>query len=197
MGKEALERKPAFPPEETLKEIYELHKSRVYNTVLSVVQNVADAEEITQDVFMDIFRSINEFEGRSSLSTWIYRISLNKSFDHLKKKKRKKRFAWLTSLFDPDSGELIYESADFEHPGILMENSENARILFNEIDKLAEKQKAAFLLYHIENLSYEEISKVMETTISSVESLLFRAKKNLRNSLGEFYKKNYKEGARF
>ncbi|WMJ72632.1 RNA polymerase sigma factor [Cytophagaceae bacterium ABcell3] len=173
--------------EEILKEIYELHKAQVYNTALGMVQNVSDAEEITQDVFVDVFFNIQKFEGKSALRTWIYRITVNKSLDHLKSNKRKKRFAWLTSLFDPESGKVLHEQADFSHPGVKLENQENSAILFTEINKLPENQKTAFILSQMEGLSGKEISKIMEVSESAVESLLVRAKKNLRKWLGDFY----------
>ena len=68
----------------SFQEIYETYKNKVFNTVISYLQNHEDAEEVTQDVFVEVHRSINTFEGKSSLSTWIYRISINKSLDFIK-----------------------------------------------------------------------------------------------------------------
>ena len=78
----------------------------------------------------------------------------------------------------------------FQHPGVELENKEKAAILFKAIDSLPENQKKAFILHKTENLSYEEISEVLKTTISSVESLMFRAKQNLQKILGDYYEKN-------
>jgi len=79
---------------------------------------------------------------------------------------------------------------DYNHPGVLLENKERSKILFQHIEKLSENQRVAFTLHKIEGLSYQEITEVMQTSLSSVESLMFRAKKNLKKSLGSFYKKN-------
>ena len=79
---------------------------------------------------------------------------------------------------------------DFNHPGVLLENKERAKTLFAAIEKLPENQRVAFTLHKIEGLSYQEITAIMETSLSSVESLMFRAKKNLQKTLGGFYKKN-------
>ena len=79
---------------EELEHIYFQYNKRVYNTVLSYVQNIEDAEEITQDVFLEVYRSSENFKGESSLSTWIYRIAINKCLDFIKYKNRKKRFAF-------------------------------------------------------------------------------------------------------
>lgn len=168
-----------IPP---FQEIYDTFKNKVFNTVISYVQNAEDAEEVTQDVFLEIHRSSGSFQGKSSLSTWIYRIAVNKSLDHIKNRNRKKRFAFITELFD-ESGVVKHDHTDFHHPGIALEDKENAVILFRKINELPENQKTAFILSKIEGLSYNEISEVMQLSNSSVESLLVRAKQNLRLKL--------------
>jgi RNA polymerase sigma-70 factor (ECF subfamily) len=179
--KSMIEELPSF------QQIYEQYKNKVFNTVLSYVQNTEDAEELTQDVFIEIHRSLAKFEGRSQLSTWIYRISVNRSLDHIKSKKRQKRFAFLSSLFN-DAGELRHDNPDFFHPGVVMENKEKSAILMKAVNELPENQKTAFILSKIEGLSYAEISEVMQTSVSAVESLLVRAKQNLQKTLANFYK---------
>lgn len=172
-------------------EIYETYKNKVFNTVLGYLQNTEDAEETTQDVFVEIHRSIKSFEGKSSLSTWIYRIAVNKSLDFIKNKNRKKRFAFLSSLFD-ESGAIKHDSPDFHHPGVQLEQKENAALLFKAVDQLPENQKTAFILSKVEGLSYAEISEVMQLSISSVESVLFRAKQNLQKKLSDHFKNERK-----
>jgi len=172
---------PSFP------EIYEQYKNKVFNTVLSYLQNTEDAEEITQDVFVEIHRSKGSFEAKSALSTWIYRIAINKSLDLIKSKNRKKRFTFLSSLFD-DAGNIQHDPANFYHPGVQLENKEKSMILFKAINAIPEKQKTAFILSKIEDLSYNEIAAVMQTSVSSVESLLFRAKQSLQKELSNYYK---------
>ncbi|MGZ4054293.1 MAG: RNA polymerase sigma factor [Bacteroidia bacterium] len=167
-------------------EIYETYKNKVFNTVISYLQNTEDAEETTQDVFVEIHRSIHSFEGKSSLSTWIYRISINKSLDFIKSKNRKKRFAFMTSLFSTE-GDLQHDAHNFIHPGVILENKEKSAILFKAINNLPGNQKTAFILSKVEGLSYSEIAEVMKTSVSSVESLLFRAKQNLQKELAIFY----------
>ena len=171
----------------SFQEIYDSYKNKVFHTVISYLQNQEDAEETTQDVFVEIHRSIGTFEGKSSLSTWIYRISINKSLDFIKSKNRKKRFAFLTNLFD-ESGIVKHDSPNFQHPGVILENKEKSAILFKAIDKLPENQKTAFILSKVEGLSYAEISEVMQASVSSVESLLFRGKQNLQKELSNFYR---------
>jgi len=176
------------PGEISFKELVEANKNRVFNTALGFVQNTEDAEDISQEVFIEVHRSIKGFNHQSSLSTWIYRITVNKSLDFLRKKKTGKRFAFITGLFGKNSGELKHDKGDFDHPGILLEKKEKARILFAVIDQLPENQKTAFILFNIEDLSQKEIAEVMHTTPKAVESLIQRAKATLRNKLEKIYK---------
>ncbi|GAB4001171.1 sigma-70 family RNA polymerase sigma factor [Spirosoma daeguense] len=167
---------------------YESTKSRVFNTALSYVRSREDAEEITQDVFVDVFRSISSFKGDADVTTWIYQITINKSLDFLKYKKRQKRFAFLTSLFEKNTGEILHHPPDFAHPGIKLENQENATRLFQAIDTLPDKQKTAYILTRIEGLSNIEAAQVMTTSVGAVESLLQRANENLKKQLVSVYK---------
>ena len=161
-------------------------QSKVFNTVLSIVQNAEEAEDVSQEVFIEIFESVGKFKGDAKLSTWIYRIATNKAIEQYRRKKASKRTAFLTSLFG-ENGEIVHHSADFEHPGVVFENKERAKILFKHINQLPDNQKVAFTLCNIEGLSYQEISEVMQLSLSSIESLLFRAKTNLRKTLKEYY----------
>ncbi|MCO6497710.1 MAG: RNA polymerase sigma factor [Chitinophagaceae bacterium] len=164
------------------KELVERWEDMVYNTSLSIVQSDEDAEDVAQEVFIQVYESIDSFKEQSKLSTWIYRIAVTKSLDAIRKKKRKKRNAFLQSLYSKDD-ELVHDPADFVHPGVKAENKEEAALLFKAIDKLPENQKTAFVLNRIEMLSYKEVSEIMEVSVNSVDALLQRAKKNLRKKL--------------
>ena len=177
--------------EAAFKEIVESSQGLVYNTALGIVQNPEDAEDGTQEVFIQLYESIKTFKGESKLSTWLYRITVSKAMDHLRKKKRKKRFAYVQSLFGANE-ELIHDPPDFVHPGVSLDNKEKAKELFKAIDQLPAKQKIAFTLNRIEGLSYQELSEIMKLTVASVESLLHRARKNLRKNLETYYLQNEK-----
>jgi len=158
----------------------------VYNTALSIVQQAEDAEDVTQEVFVQVYQSIEGFKRESKFSTWLYRITLSKAMDHERKKKRKKRFAFVKSLFG-EGNEVVVNIPDFNHPGVSLDNKEKAGILFKAMQSLPDNQRIAFVLNKVEGLSYQEISDVMDTTVSAVESLLHRAKSNLRKDLKTFY----------
>jgi RNA polymerase sigma factor (sigma-70 family) len=172
--------------ESAFKTIVETWKDMVFNTALGIVQNAEDAEDVAQEVFIQVYESIQSFKGESKFSTWLYRITITKSMDHLRKKKRKKRFAFIQSLFGLNN-EVLHDPPDFNHPGVALDNKEKAAILFKAIEKLPETQKIAFTLHKIEGLSYQEVSQIMNSTLSSVESLLHRAKNNLKKHLTDYY----------
>lgn len=173
----------------SFREIVDTHKTRVFNTAISFLQNREDAEDLTQEVFIEVYHSLEKFKGESSISTWIYRITVNKSLDYLRKKNRKKRFGFMSSLFNKETGEVNVDAAHFDHPGILLERKENARMLFEAIEQLSENQKTAFILFHVEELSQKEIGEVMSLSSKAVESLIQRAKAALRIKLEDIYKK--------
>lgn len=169
--------------------LVDTYQTKVYNTVLAIVQHPEEAEDVAQEVFMEVYESIDKFRGDAKVSSWLYRIATTKALEAYRKKKTQKRWGgFLGSLFG-DNNEVVHHPADFVHPGVLLENKERATFLFKAISKLADNQKIAFTLHHVEGLSYQEITEVMQLSLSSVESLLFRAKTNLRGLLREYYSK--------
>ena len=175
--------------ENAFKKLVDTFQEKVLNTCLGFVPNQHDAEDIVQDVFIEVFRSIDQFRGDSKLSTWIYRITTTKCLEHIRAKKRQKRKSFFQSLIGMHENADRIKAYDYDHPGVLLENKERTKVLFSHIEKLPENQRVAFILHKIEGLSYQEITEIMETSLSSVESLMFRARKNLKKSLGEFYRK--------
>jgi RNA polymerase sigma factor (sigma-70 family) len=167
-------------------------QQKVFGTCLSFVPNKEDAEDLAQDVFVEVFNSIHRFKGQSKLSTWIYRITTNKCLEFIRKKNTKKRFAYLQSItnqkFEIDKTNYFTE---WNHPGVVLENKETSEILFLAINNLPKAQRMVFTLNKIDGKSYQEVSEIMEKSLSSVEALMFRAKKNLQKTLENFYK-NYK-----
>jgi RNA polymerase sigma factor (sigma-70 family) len=167
--------------------------SRVYNTCLSLLQNTEDAEDVSQEVFVSVYQSIEQFKGYAKLSTWVYRIAVTRSLEHIRSRNRKKRFAFIQRLITSDSeNDNVFEPGHFHHPGIQLENKERAAILFKALEQLPENQKTAFVLHKMEDLSYGEVAEILNVSLSSVESLMFRAKQNLRKLLGDYYEKNEK-----
>ncbi len=172
--------------------LVDLFSKKVYNTCIGMLQNREDAEDVTQDIFIAIHLNSKEFKEESSLSTWIYRITVNKCLEFIRKKSRKKRFGIFKSIFSSDGERAIENHSDFIHPGIQLENQERAKILFKAIDLLPEQQRTAYILHKMEQVSYNEIADIMQLSLSAVESLLFRGKQNLKKHLSIYYEENEK-----
>ena len=156
--------------------LVENYQGRVYNTVLSILQHEPEAEDVAQEVFIKVFESIHSFRSESSLATWIYRISVHKSLDRLRKKKTREKisvlFPWVK---EPEE--------TFHHPGVALDRKEKAAILFAAIRQLPEKQHVAFTLVKVQGMTYEEVSVIMSQSVKSIESLISRAKINLQKYL--------------
>lgn len=170
--------------------LYHEYRILVFNVALNYIQNTEDAEEITQDVFVKIYYALDNFNQKSSYKTWIYRITINQSLDFIKQKSSQKRF-FIFGKKSQNESEFL-NSTNFEHPGILMEKQEEAKILFDVINTLTENQKTAFLLSKLDGMSNPEISEIMQLSISSVESLVFRAKNTLKVKLADKFS-NYRK----
>jgi RNA polymerase sigma factor (sigma-70 family) len=169
---------------EAYRSLVDGYGDQVYNTVLSMMQREADAEDVSQEVFIAVYRHVGNFRADAKLSTWIYRIAVTKSLEALRKGSRKRES--VTESLSDETGRL--PAASFNHPGVLSENRERAAVLFRALDRLPEKQKTAFVLHKTEGLSYAEIAEVMELTLASVESLIYRARQGLQKLLAGYYK---------
>lgn len=166
------------------------YQALVINTCYGFVRNRQDAEDVAQDVFIEAYRSIEGFRAQSKLSTWLYRIAVNKSLNYLRDNKKNTWLKSLDILFDDDSNTKTLEPEDSKNnmPDKIAENKETGNYIYQAINTLPDNQRIAFTLSKYEDLSYKEIADVMELSLSSVESLLFRAKKNLQKKLIEHYK---------
>ncbi|MBS1927074.1 MAG: RNA polymerase sigma factor [Chitinophagaceae bacterium] len=165
-------------------EVVQSTQKLVYNAALNVVQNAADAEDITQDVYLKLFEKIDGFKGDSTLSTWLYRITIRQALDYEKKKKRKRHGGGLQRIWMRDEMEDIAEP---DNPGILLHHKEQAAYLFAAIKKLPEPQRIAFTLQQLEGLKVGEVAEIMKRSEAGIESLLVRAKTNLRKTLKNYY----------
>jgi RNA polymerase sigma-70 factor (ECF subfamily) len=167
-------------------------QQKVFGTCISFVPNKEDAEDIAQEVFVEVYKSINKFKGDSKLSTWIYRITTNKCLEFIRKKHTKKRFAFLQSITgNAISFDKTNYFTEITHPGILLENKELNATLFKAINSLPESQCVVFTLHKVDGKNYQEVSEITNRSLSSVESVMFRAKKNLQKILEHYYKNEY------
>jgi RNA polymerase sigma factor (sigma-70 family) len=167
------------------------YQQKVFSTCISFVPNKEDAEDVAQEVFLEVFKSISKFKGDSKLSTWIYRVTTNKCLEFIRKKNTKKRFAFMQTIM---GNEIPIDKTsyftEFKHPGILLENKEKSETIFRAINTLPESQRVIFTLAKVDGKSYQEIVEITGKSLSSVESIMFRAKKTLKIKLENFYKNN-------
>jgi RNA polymerase sigma-70 factor, ECF subfamily len=168
-------------------ELVKLYANRVINTCYRFLLDKEDAEDISQEVFIEVFQSIKSFRNDSKLSTWIYRIAVTKSLDEIKKRNRLKRITSLGKMLHLD------EVSDWISGGPLPDKSIHEKEKMDEILKalnvLPDSQRVAFTLSKIDGYSNTEIAEIMKTTIVAVESLVYRAKKSVSAELESILKK--------
>jgi RNA polymerase sigma factor (sigma-70 family) len=162
---------------------------KILRTCKGFMRSDADADDIAQDVFVEIYRSISKFRGNSALSTWIYKIAVNKSLNALRSASRRKMF----SFSSEGDGREEYrnperEAGEDSRADKGVERQEQSEALDKALAALPEKQRTAFVLHRYDDLPYKEIAEVMGVTLGSVESLIYRARQGLQKSLYGFYK---------
>jgi len=175
---------------EAFKKLVEHYQNKVINTCYGFLHNKEDAEDVAQEVFIEIYQSIAGFREEAKLSTWIYRISVTKSLDFIRKKTRKKRFGHIRNILGLNRQVEQIPAPPGANPETNLEHQERARILQEAVDSLAENQKIAITLSKYDGFSNKEIAGIMGTSVSSVEALIHRAKKNLQKKLYQYYKKH-------
>lgn len=176
--------------EAAFRELVDNYRKIVMNTCFGLLHNTEDAEDIAQEVFIEVYRSIGNFRADAKMSTWLYRIAVNRSLNFIRDNKKRKWFQSFDDVVEAKKEELKrLSSSDSENPESELENSQRALLLHEAIDSLSENQRIAFTLNKYEDLSYKEISEIMELSVSSVESLIHRAKLNLQKKLYTCYKK--------
>ena len=175
---------PAF------KALVDRHQDRVLNLCYRFVNNREDAEDVAQEVFVAVYRSIGSFRGDASLATWIHSIAIGKSLDFVRRSKRKKRLGQIKRLLGYDEAERELVAPRSSQPEALVEAREQARILREAVESLSQSQRIAVILSKYEGFSYAEVADAMGTTVSAVDSLIQRGMKQLRKKLHAYYREN-------
>jgi RNA polymerase sigma-70 factor (ECF subfamily) len=176
--------------EAAFKQLVDSYMQMVVNTCFGLLHNTEDAEDVAQDVFVEVFRSVGNFRADSKVSTWLYRIAVNRSLNFIRDNKKRRWFQSFDDVVESKKEALnLLSSTNPENPEFELENEQRALLLHEAIDSLPENQRVAFTLNKYEDLAYKEISEVMSLSVSSVESLIHRAKKNLQKKLYKCYQK--------
>ena len=174
----------------TFKILVDTYQSIVLNTCNSFLHNKTFSEDVTQEVFIEVFLSIHKFKKEAKLSTWLYRISVNKSLNFIRDNKKNNLFKSIENFFLGEGNQELQisdnDNETSENEAIIKERIE---LLHQSINALSKNQKIAFTLHKMEDLSYKQISQVMNLSLSSVEGLIHRAKINVQREILSFYKK--------
>lgn len=147
------------------------HKEKVRNIIYLTMNNSNSVDDIAQDVFLTVYRNLNNFRFESQFTTWLYRVTVNKCKDHLRKIK-------IRNIFSP-----INEAESNADDSISTENTDVSGIVQKAIGRLPEKLRVPLLLKDIEGMSYQEIAETVQCEIGTVKSRIFRAREGLRNLL--------------
>jgi RNA polymerase sigma factor (sigma-70 family) len=169
--------------------LVEQHEARVVNTCYGFLKDKLDAEDTAQEVFVEVFRSIKDFRSDSQLSTWIYRIAVTKSLNVIKARNRKKRIGLFKHVLGLEGVMNEAKASDDSMPDVQLEDQERLELLLQMIAKLPENQRVALTLHRLEGFSHEDVAAILQTSVPSVESLIFRAKKSLEKHLFKHFKK--------
>lgn len=163
--------------------LVETYQKRVIKTAYYFLGNMEDAEDVAQEVFLEILNSISNFRQSSALSTWIYRLTVNRSLNALKRNKQRQIFIRIENMFGiaiNRKSNVVHESAADNSS---MAEHETRMLLKEAVSGLPANQRTVFILCKYEEMSYREISDITGLSVSSVESLLHRAKMNLQKKL--------------
>jgi len=163
--------------------LIEGYQKKVFNIALRMIGDYEDANDLAQEVFIRIYKSIKGFKEQSSFSTWVYRITTNVCLDELRKRKNKN----VVSLDDDikfDDSEMKRQVEDVKPtPEAVVERDETRRIVSDAISKLSSEHRTAIILRDIQGFSYEEISRIINCPEGTVKSRINRARKALKEIL--------------
>jgi RNA polymerase sigma-70 factor (ECF subfamily) len=161
------------------------YQDRVYNTILKICGNQADAAELAQDTFVRAIQGLKDFKGQSSFYTWLFRIAVNLTLNFCKRNS-KLNFQSLNNEIDEDSGRQLKDyliDGNIADPAELTSKKEINGLIVNGLEKLEPQQRAVVVLRDIEQMSYNEIAETLDVEIGTVKSRIARGRKNLREIL--------------
>jgi RNA polymerase sigma-70 factor (ECF subfamily) len=170
--------------------LVEVHSADVYRVALKLLVDEQEAEDVLQETFLSAFQAIDGFEGRSKLSTWLFRIAYNASLMRLRKRKQMTAFSLDQpspggSILDPDRSPHLIDWSSLPDDQLL--TTEARRELDRAIAQLPETLRSAFVLRDIQGLSGAESAEVLGVTVQAVKNRLHRARLRLRDSLSEYF----------
>ena len=175
------------------RKLVERYQPMVFRTCMGFLHNKDDADDLTQEVFIQVYETLSGFKGDASFSTWIYRIAVNASLNKIRKSSKNLFVQRLETAFGVDkSHDVSIQIPDHESPENILILNEHREWVQKALNSLPENQRTAIVLSKYDDLSQKEIAAIMNTTEGAVEALIQRAKANLREKLSSLKKKNTK-----
>jgi len=174
---------------EAFDRIFELYQRKIYALAFNMTRNQMDAQDITQDVLLTIFRKIDTFQGKSAFSSWVYRITLNATYMKLRTKKKEQ-------YVELDETLPSFNHAGFQNEKVsdwskstdsLLFSNETKEVIEKAVDLLPEKEKVVFILRDVEGLSTEKVGDILDLTVPAIKSRLHRARLFLRKKLANYF----------
>jgi len=164
-------------------------QDKIYNLGIKFFGNKDDAADLLQETYIKVYESLPSFEGRSSFSTWLYRIATNFALMKLRKEKIKKvSIEELKELTDGTKNSIDFYDWS-ENPYLHYKNEELKEILNEAINSLPPKYKTIFILHDIEGLSIQEVAKILSLSVPTIKTRIHRSRLYLREKLSEYFKK--------
>jgi RNA polymerase sigma-70 factor (ECF subfamily) len=165
--------------EQAFATLFQLHKKRVYSVCLQMTKDVADAEDLTQEAFLQVFRSVNSFRGDSAFSTWLYRVAVNTVLMKLRRRKSPP----VLSLDEPVSAETPSLRRDVGKADPRLSGTVDRIALRRAMEELPEGCRQIFDLHEVEGYQHHEIAKMLECSVGNSKSQLHKAKMKMRDLL--------------
>lgn len=159
------------------------YEKKAYNIAFRIMGNEEDAKDMTQEAFIKIYKSIGNFRGESTFSTWLYRIVTNVCLDELRKRKKNSTIP-LEMNIETEKGNAVLElSAEKETPEDIYEQVEKKHMIQSAISSLADDYKTVIILRDVQGFSYEEIATMLNCSLGTIKSRINRARNLLKDKL--------------
>ncbi len=164
--------------EMAFREIVERYQAKVYSIIYGILRNRNDAEDIAQQVFAKVYFSIGNFDNRSSLLTWIYKITVNECYDYLRKK-RVRKLVYESDFSEEDSRRMENSDAVMDREAPVDQTLARHDLAVKLLDKVSEEDRKLILLKEVEGHSVEELAKMTGMNENTIKVKLFRARQKL------------------
>jgi RNA polymerase sigma-70 factor (ECF subfamily) len=175
--------------EDAFAQLIRRNQHKVFSVIYRFLGDRAESEDITQEVFLRVYRTAGRYEPTAKFSTWLYRIATNISLNAIRNKSRIRAVSLEVRPDDSDDFHRQIPDEDSPEPGAHLAGEELSRVVMAAIEQLPEQQKAAIVLNKYEGLSYEDVAGILSCSVMAVKSLLSRARSNLKTKLMPYLRK--------